>query len=319
MPSGFTVDHHLAGSDANVHHVWDNDLDPVVHVESGDVVRFDCPVGFDHHVDIESTRDQFHADWDPIGHNLVGPVLVDGTEPGDVLDVDVLEVQHGGWGHTFFRPGREGRGLLAEEFDEPGFFLWDLAESVGRFVDGIEVPLDPFPGNLGVAPASPGEHSSVPPRAVGGNLDVAQLTAGSTAAFPVAVPGALFSIGDGHAAQGDGEVCLSAIETPMVVTVRLTRRTDRSIDRPRFRTTSREVPDEGPASSFVTTGIADDLYEASRQAVSDLVTHLHEDRGLSREHAYILCSVAADLRISEIVNEPNYVVTAHLSEAIFPD
>ena len=316
MPRDVDVDHHLDGADGNVHHVWDNGLEPRLTVESGDVIRFECPVGFAETVDPGTTGEEFHDAWDPVGHYLVGPVAVEGVRAGEALEVEVLEVRHGGWGHTFFRPGAEGRGLLVDEFDEPGFYLWDLDGDVGRFVDGIEVPLEPFPGNLGVAPAEPGEHSSIPPRRVGGNIDVPQLTAGATALFPVEVDGAMFSVGDGHAAQGDGEVCLSAIETSLEVTLRLSRRR-LDLERPRFRTPGREPAGPVPPT-LVTSGIADDLYEAARQAVSDLVAVLVDERDLDREHAYILCSVAADLRISEIVNEPNYVVTAHLSEGLFP-
>ncbi|MFB6129390.1 MAG: acetamidase/formamidase family protein [Salinigranum sp.] len=318
MGRNYRIDHRLSGRAENVHNAWDNGLSPRLTIDPGETVRFECPVGFDGRVDVETTAEEFHADFEATGHNLVGPVAVRGAEPGDVLEVDLLEVQHRGWGHTFFRPGEEGLGLLPEEFPDPGFHVWDLDGDVGRFVDGIEIPLDPFPGNLGVAPAEDGSHSTVPPRNVGGNLDVRQLTAGSTAFFPIEVAGALFSVGDGHAAQGDGEVCLSAIETPLFVTARLSVRSDRPLERPQFRTAPRERPPERE-STYVTTGIGNDLQAAARTAVGDMIDHLHEHRGLDRSDAYILCSVAVDLRISEIVNRPNWVVSAHLPEGIFPD
>lgn len=318
MGQNHEVDHRLSGRDANVHNVWDNSLAPRLTIDPGDVVEFECPVGFADIVDPETTAEEFHGDFRATGHNLVGPVAVRGASAGDVLEAEILAVEHGDWGHTFFRPGETGLGLLPEEFPEPGLHIWTLEDGVGRFVDGIEVPLDPFPGNIGVAPADDGEHSTVPPRQVGGNLDVKQLTAGSTAYFPIEVDGALFSVGDGHAAQGDGEVCLSAIETPMTVTARLSVRSDRSIERPQFRTGPRDSRDE-VGTTYVTTGIGDDLHTAAKTATSDMIEHLHRGRGLNREDAYVLCSVAVDLRISEIVNEPNWVVSAHLPEGVFPD
>ena len=318
MGADVDVDHRLSGRDENVHNAWDNSLPPRLAVDPGAVVEFECPVGFDHIVDRETTAEEFHGNFSATGHNLVGPVAVRGAEPGDVLEVEVLAVEHGGWGHTFFRPGEFGLGLLPDDFPDPGFHLWELDGDVGHFVDGIEVPLDPFPGNLGVAPAEDGEHSTVPPRRVGGNLDVKQLTAGSTAYFPIEVDEALFSVGDGHAAQGDGEVCLSAIETPMSVTVRLSVRSDRTVERPQIRAAPRRGRAEA-GSTYVTTGIGNDLHEAARTAVRDMIDHLHDVRGLDRGDAYLLCSVAVDLRISEIVNAPNWVVSAHLPEGIFPD
>ncbi|MGM0592253.1 MAG: acetamidase/formamidase family protein [Halobacteriota archaeon] len=318
MPTAYHVDHRISGQSSNVHNAWDNSLAPLRQIDSGDVVRFECPVGFEGQVDLETTAEEFHENFEATGHNLVGPVAIRGAEPGDVLEVELLEVQHGGWGHTFFRPGSEGLGLLPDDFDAPGLHIWDLDGEVGRFVDGIEIPLDPFPGNLGVAPAEGGEHSTVPPRPMGGNLDIKQLTEGSTAYFPVEVEEALFSIGDGHAAQGDGEVCLSAIETPMYVTARLTVQSDRSVDRPQFRAAPRSQA-LAADPTYVTTGIGGDLYEAAKTAIRDMIDHLTDRRGLSRHDAYVLCSVAVDLRISEIVNRPNWVVSAHLPEGIFPD
>jgi acetamidase/formamidase len=155
----------------------------------------------------------------------------------------------------------------------------------------------------------------VPPRRVGGNLDVKHLTAGATVFLPVEVAGALFSVGDGHAAQGDGEVCVSAIETPTTVTLRLTRRTDRSVDRPEFET-------DGPfgrGRALATTGVRSDLMAAAKDATRAMIDRLLVRCDLSREEAYVLCSVAADLKVNEVVDAPNWVVSCYLSESLFPD
>jgi acetamidase/formamidase len=179
------------------------------------------------------------------------------------------------------------------------------------------VPLAPFLGVMGVALSAPGEHSTIPPRAQGGNMDVKHLVAGSTLYLPVAVAGALFSCGDGHAAQGDGEVCITAIETTMSATLRLSLRRDHPIGGPEL-----ETPNAGAQAGrhYVTTGIAPDLMEASKAAVRAMIAHLGTAHGLSREEAYVLCSVAVDLKISEVVDAPNWVVSAFLPQSLFrPD
>ncbi|MDX1744836.1 MAG: acetamidase/formamidase family protein, partial [Halobacteriales archaeon] len=160
---------------------------------------------------------------------------------------------------------------------------------------------------------------TAPPRDVGGNLDVKHLTAGSTVYLPVAVDGALFSIGDGHAAQGDGEVSISAIEAPMTITARLRLEPEMSIDQPEFRTTGPFTPTGVDEEMYATTGVADDLMDATKLAVHHMIDHLEAHRGLTRGEAYLLCSVAVDLKINEVVDAPNWVVSAYLPESIFPD
>jgi acetamidase/formamidase len=234
-----------------------------------------------------------------------------------VLAVELLEFDHEGFGVTYFYPSEKG--LLPEDFDDPGLYTWDLDGDVGHFVDGIEVPLDPFPGIVGLAPSEPGAHSTTPPRRVGGNLDVKHLTAGSTVYLPVEVGGGLFSIGDCHAAQGDGEVCVTGIEAPMSVTARLSVRSGMEIDQPQFETSGPFTPTGADESMYGTTGVADELLEATTRAVRHMIDHLNERRGLTREQAYLLCSVAVDLKISQVVNEPTYTVSAYLPESIFPE
>ena len=313
-----TVDHRLSDADENVHHAWDNALDPVLEIEPGETVRFECRDAVDRQVDVESGSEEFaEISFDPV-HPLTGPVHVEGAEPGDVLVVELLEFQHKGWGYTGFLPGEMSLGLLPEEFPDAGVHIWDLVGDTGHFVNGIEVPLDPFPGVLGVAPAESGEHDTLPPRSVGGNMDVKHMTAGSTVYLPVEVEGALFSTGDCHAAQGDGEVCVTGIEAPMFVTARFDLRKEVSIDQPQFETTGPFTPTGEDEPMYATTGIADDLMEATKLAVKHMIEHLHAERGLTRGEAYILCSAAVDLKISEVVDAPNWVVTAYLPESIFP-
>ena len=177
--SEYSVDHRLSDAERNIHRAWDNSLDPVLTIDSGDVVRFECRDATDRQLDVESTDEDVHdLSFDPV-HPLTGPIAVEGAQPGDVLEVELLDLQHKGWGYNAFFPGDMELGLLPEDFEDPGLFVWDLEGDVGHFVDGIEIPLDPFPGVIGVAPAEDGEHDTLPPRRVGGNMDVKHLTAGS--------------------------------------------------------------------------------------------------------------------------------------------
>jgi acetamidase/formamidase len=161
---------------------------------------------------------------------------------------------------------------------------------------------------MGVAPAEPGEHSTIPPRVVGGNMDVRYLTTGSTLLLPIAVEQALFSVGDVHAAQGDGEVCGTGIECHATVTLRFDLRRDRRLAQPEFHTPRRIIP--GPC--YGTAGVSPDLMEATRQAVWQMIAYLKTEHGFRATDAYILCSAAVDLAISEVVDGPNWIVSALL-------
>jgi acetamidase/formamidase len=318
MASDYTVDHELSDDDANVHNAWDNSLDPLVTVDPGEVVRFECRDALDGQVGPDSTaEDLANASFDPV-HPLTGPVAVAGAEPGDVLAVEFLDFEHKGCGFTGFMPGEMGLGLLPEEFPKAGLHVWDLDDEVAHFVNGIEVPIDMFPGIAGVAPAEDGEHDTLPPRDTGGNFDIKHLTRGSTLYLPVEVEGALFSTADCHAAQGDGEVCVTGIEAPMFVTARFDVLKEKSISQPELETTGPFTPTGADEPMYGTAGIADDLMEATKKAVRHMIDHLEAERGLTREEAYILCSAAVDLKISEVVDAPNWTVTAYLPESIFP-
>jgi acetamidase/formamidase len=291
-----------------VHYAWDNALRPRLEIDPGDAVRFTCRDALDGAYTAGSTAVVKRV---ATGHPLTGPVAIRGARPGDVLQVDVVELVPGDIGVTLFVPDR---GLLPEDFPEPYLKVWRLGCDRAELRPGVRVPLAPFLGVMGVALAAPGEHTTIPPRAPGGNMDIKQLTKGSTLFLPIAVEGALFSCGDGHAAQGDGEVCITAIETTMTATLRFTVRRDLRIAAPEFETTSAGAQ---PGRHYVTTGIAPDLMEATKAAVRAMIAHLVTACGLTREDAYVLCSVAADLKISEVVDAPNWVVSAFLPLRLF--
>ena len=319
MATDYDVDHELSDDDENVHHVWDAGIEPAVRVEPGEVVRFECRDALDRQIDRDSTAaDLADASFDPV-HPLTGPVYVEGAEPGDVLEVELLDFEHKGWGYTGFMPGEMGLGLLPEEFEDAGLHVWEVEDGVCRFVDDIEVPVDPFPGIIGNAPAGAEGMDTLPPRDVGGNVDVKHMTAGSTVYLPVEADGALFSTGDCHIAQGDGEVCVTGVEAPMFVTARFDVRTDVSIQQPQFQSDHPYTPTGRDEPMYATTGIAPDLMEATKMAVRHMIDHLEATRGLSRSEAYILCSAAVDLKISEVVDAPNWTVSAYLPESIFPE
>ncbi|MFC5369003.1 acetamidase/formamidase family protein [Salinirubrum litoreum] len=317
--SNASADLTLPASDDDFQREWNNDLDPIATVASGAVVHFECPDAREGQFDLDTTLEDVQQMDHDRGMPLVGPLAIEGLEAGDVLEIEILDVAHGDVGWTLFYPGERGFGLLPEEFPDWGLHVWDLSAGVGEFVDGIEVPLAPFPGTIGLAPAESGSLSTTPPRAVGGNMDTKYLTEGATLYLPVEVDGGLFAVGDGHGTQGDGEVCGGAIETAIDVTCRFERRTDLSIDQPQFRPGKRPEDSRRPTSTYATTGVADDLMVAAKRAVSGMVEHLHDHHGLTREQAYILCSVAGDLTINEIVDEPNYVVSVHVDEALLSE
>jgi len=229
-------------------------------------------------------------------YNLSGPVAVAGAEPGDTLCIDILDLEHGSWGWSAILPGF---GLLPEDFTSGYVRTFDLAgKDAANFGDGITIPLHPFMGTMGVHPGGGVRLSPFPPHVGGGNIDNRHLTAGSRLYLPVFLKGALFSCGDAHAAQGDGEVCVTGIECAMRATLRLSLQ-QRSLSAPSFRT-PRPVVDPGPYHG--TMGIHPELMEGARLAVRSMIDWLADEHGLSREDAYVLCSLAGDLRIHEIVD-----------------
>jgi acetamidase/formamidase len=299
-------------------YVWDNSVEPALEIESGEVVRIHVRDASDEQIHKGSgVEDVAKLDFSHV-NPVSGPVLVKGARPGDVLQVELLEFGPSEWGWTAIIPGF---GLLADEFPEPWLRISevDAASGTVRFGDGITLPHRPFPGTLGVAMPQPGEHSIVPPSRFGGNMDTKHLRAGTVLFLPVGVAGALFSLGDTHAAQGDGEVCGTAIETAMEVTLRLSLRRDFAVEAPQYVVQAGAFADEAASGFHVCTGVGPDLMEAARDAVRATIGHLQDHRGLEREAAYALASVAADLRIHEIVDAPNWVVGAFLPDSIFEE
>ena len=303
---------------AHQHHFgWDNAFPPVATIAPGDEMTFETVDASGGQLSMDSTvADVAALDFAKI-NPVSGPVRIDGAEPGDALVVTMLDFSASGWGWTALIPGF---GLLADQFPDPALQLWTYdTESLApaAYGPGGRVPLKPLCGTIGVAPAEAGPHSIVPPRRVGGNMDIRDLARGTVLYLPVEVSGALFSVGDTHAAQGDGEVCGTALENPMAVALRFELEKAAAPAFPRFETpgpVSRHLDAEG---YHVTTGIAPDLMAATRDAVAgmiDLVCRLH---GLSAAHAYMLCSVVADLRISEVVDQPNWVVAFYFPKIVF--
>lgn len=314
----YAIDHRLSDRESNIHRMWDNSIEPILTVAPEDVVRFECRDALDGQLNVGSDFTDFaNADRDQV-HPLTGPVAIENVEPGDVLEIEILDIQHKGWGFTGFLPGEMDKGLLPEEFMDGALHVWDLEDGVAKFVDRIEIPLHPFPGIVGVAPGDTGSYPTLPPRSTGGNMDVKHLTTGSSIYLPVENEEALVSIGDCHAAQGDGEVCLTGIEAPMFVTVRFRVPKDKDVVQPQLESTGPYTPTGSDEPMYATTGISDDLMTSTKKAISHMVQHLDSERGLSREEAYILCSAAVDLKISQVVDKPNWTVTAYLPESIFP-
>jgi formamidase len=326
----------------------------VALVEPGAEVTFEIRDSRDRTI----TPDSDHEDLlgiPSIAHPLTGPVEVRGASPGDVLELEVLGYETDDFGWTAIWPGS---GFLGDLFERPFLARWELADGVARSeqVPGVAVPACVHAGVIGVAPSrqlfqlarareselgtanppSP-EHAwppeaadglrTYPPRENGGNVDIRDLGPGARLWLPVHIPGALLSTGDLHFAQGDGEVCISAIETGGTATFRVgLRRRSESGWHPRFP--CYEAPPRPPRAMFATTGIplADDgsqgdldLNLATRRALVELLGWLEHERGLEREAAYVLMSVAAELRVSELVDAPNALVSAALPLDVLED
>ena len=300
------------------HHLgWDHSYTPVLRIAQGESVEFEVHEASGGQLTPESTAEDIgRLDFGKI-NPVTGPVHIDGAEPGDVLKVTLLSFKPSGWGWTANIPGF---GLLADEFAEAALHIWkydpgSMAPSL--YGPGGRVPLKPFTGTIGVAPAAPGLHSIVPPRRVGGNMDVRDIAAGTELYLPVEVAGALFSVGDTHAAQGDGEVCGTAIESPMSVALKFELVKNEPLAFPRF-TTPGPVTRHLDAKGYeVTTGIGPDLMEASRAAVRAMIELLTRRHGMAPVQAYMLCSVCGDLRISEIVDMPNWTVSFYFPRVVF--
>jgi acetamidase/formamidase len=300
-----------------VHYTWDAGNAPVLTVASGDTVVVHTRDVSDDQITPESTAEVIAGlDWDRV-YPLAGPIAVDGAQPGDTLAVEVLDLHTKGWGWTAILPGL---GLLPDDFPDAYLRIFDLSDGdLIHFREDITIPIEPFMGTMGVCPAGASAQPVMPPGSFGGNMDTRQLTQGTTLYLPVQVAGVLFSCGDAHAAQGDGEVCVTGLESPMYGALRFTLHKDRPIPAPQYLTGGPLAPRVAHGPWYGTTGVGPDLLVGAQEAVRAMVDHLVGERGLSPEEAYLLCSLCVDLRISEIVDAGQYVVSALLPLAIFAD
>jgi acetamidase/formamidase len=299
------------------HHGWDNGIAAVTRIAPGETLEFDVADASGGQLSAGSTViDVGRMDFGKI-NPVTGPVFIDGAEPGDILKITLLAFSPSGWGWTANIPGF---GLLAEDFKEPALHIWRydaVTLSPALFGRWGKVPLKPFTGTIGLALAEPGLHSIVPPRRVGGNMDVRDIAQGTELFLPIEVQGALFSVGDTHAAQGDGEVCGTAIESPMRVSLQFDLIKQTPLAFPRFRTPGPVTRHLDAKGYEVTTGIGPDLMEASRAAVRSMVDLLMREHAMPAVDAYLLCSVCGDLRISEIVDVPNWTVSFYFPRIVF--
>lgn len=305
--------HHL--DDTQPHAFWDNSHPPRLRIQSGDTVVFETLEASAGQIRPDSPSEALRSLDFAYIHPLTGPVYIEGAEPGDALEVDIISIQHKGWGWNGVIPAF---GLLADDFPEPYLHHYKISDTYCEFRPDILIPYEPFCGVMGVGPREPGRFTTIPPRENGGNIDIRHLTPGSKVFFPVLVPGALFSCGDCHSAQGDGEVNGTGIETMMSVTLTFTLRKGANIPELRFITPPGKkltVADEG--GYYVTTAHGPDLFKNAQQAIRYMIDHLSSEYNMTKEQAFCLCGAAVDLKISEIVDAPNWIVSAYLPLRIF--
>lgn len=295
---------------------FDAEAKPALTVKSGEVVTIDTIVGIPEMLErlgaatddpIREMKEMYSKvkDKGPGPHFLTGPVAIEGSQPGDVLEVEILNVRlRSPYAWMMFQPDA---GILPEEFPyvKEKLIRLDTQNNLAEFGPDIRIPIRPFFGNLGVAPPI-GRISSGPPAYNGGNLDNKWLVAGTKVYFPVQVPGALFSVGDGHAAQGNGEVCVTALETNLTGEFRFTVRKNQRLLWPRAET----------PTHFITMGLHENLNDAARLATKEMIDYLSSERGLSKEEAYMLTSAAVDLHVTQVVDGVKGV-HAMLPRAIF--
>src|SRR3954467_7427785 len=273
-----------------VHFTWDAGNEPVLTIVDGDTVVFETRDVSDNQIGPESDTSVIAGlDWDRV-YPLAGPVHVEGAEPGDTLAVELLDLHTKGWGWTAILPGL---GLLADDFTEPYLRIFDLTEGdVTYFREDIVIPLNPFMGTMGVCPGHASAQPVMPPGPFGGNMDTRQLVRGTTLYLPVHEPGALFSTGDAHGCQGDGEICVTGLEAPMFAALRFRIEKGRSIPCAQYRTRPGPLaPRVDHGAWYGTTGLGGDLYAAAQDATRAMIAHLTASYGLSPEDAYLLCSL----------------------------
>jgi acetamidase/formamidase len=290
------------------HYAFSRSIPPVIRVHDGAVIEAHTQEASDGLVKPGMTVETYRQLVFPenFGHPLAGPVYVEGAEPGDTLAVTLHQIELEDWGWTDTDPGWA---YLGDEVDELGLKTYIFGEDAvdTRFSDDIVIPLRPFAGVMGVAPDTDEMLSTIPPRANGGNMDDPDIVEGTTVYFPIFVEGALFSIGDTHAAQGHGEVSGTAIEAPMRIIYEVNVLKDgRRFSEPQYETDD----------FYAVTAFAPTLDEAAKKATRFMIDYLVEEHGLERHEANMLCSIAADLKIAEVVDQ-NVLVSMHISKSLF--
>ncbi|WKA57731.1 acetamidase/formamidase family protein [Planococcus shenhongbingii] len=300
-----------------VHFTWAKDPEPVLTIQSEDTVLFKTQEVADNQFNKNSTSEDIAGlDLGRV-YLLAGPVEVEGAEPGDALEVEIVDSKPGGWGWTAILPAL---GLLPEDF--PNAYLKTFDLSNGEFIhfnERIKIPITPFLGTMGVSPKEAHGQAIMPPGIFGGNLDPRQLTVSTKLYLPVQVSGALFSCGDAHAAQGDGEVCVSAFECPMTATLKFRLIKGKRISAPQFLTKGALTPKVNHKGFYKTTGVVPGLMKCAQDAVRAMVNHLSESYGMEAKDAYLLSKLCVDLKISEIIDAEQYVVSAVLPLAVFDE
>ena len=302
--SGITPDYVLSAEQK--HNKFSSAIPPVLKVSTGSVIKVDTHEASDGQLHRDANIDDLkNIDFGPI-HPLTGPVYVEEAEIGDILAVDLLDIELHDYGWQAIVPGF---GFLSDRFPDARLTIHKINTVAGTatFNDKVQLKLNPFPGVMGVAPETAEMLSTIPPRANGGNMDDPNLTEGTTVYFPVFVKGALFSIGDTHAIQGMGEVYGTAIETPMTITYRLRVLKDKpAIKEPQYE--NDEI--------YAVTGFGVTIDIATKKAVNYMIDHLVDNYDITAEDAYMLCSLVGDLKIAEVVDVPNMLVTMHFPKSI---
>jgi acetamidase/formamidase len=295
----------------SIHKTWNRKLAPALTVRPGEFVFFDALDASGGSIDADSTTETIaNIDFrrlDP----LMGPVYVEGTHPGDALQIDVIELKPKDWGWTGLIPDF---GLLASEIRDPYLKIWRLDGDHIEFPSGVRFSLRPMIGNIGVAPAEDGEYASISPTNAAGNLDCKYLGVGSTLLVPIFNQGALLSASDGHAIQGDGEICGTGIECRMEMTLRISVIRDANLSAPEITVGETFPANEGYR---IFMGIGPDLMLATKDAVRRSIGPLASAQKMSELEAYAMLGLIGDLRIHEVVDQPNWVVGCMLPRRLF--
>ncbi|MHB8451753.1 MAG: acetamidase/formamidase family protein [Mycobacteriales bacterium] len=292
------------------HHVWDNSLPPVAMIRPGDEITVAVANSSGGQITRSSSPEALAGlDFSRV-NPVTGPLAVEGARPGDALVVDVLAIDVDDWAWTASIPGF---GLLAEDFPDPHLRISTVTAAGAELLPGLRIPLCPMVGTIGVAPPEAGQHAVLPPRRWGGNMDIRYVGPGSRLWLPVGVDDALLSLGDTHAAQGDGEVCGTGIEVSSTVTLRVGLERDRGL---RFPLVETDPASRRAGRALVATGIGPDLFAAARDSCRSFIDELVRRTGLAPVDAYLVASVAADLHICEIVDAPNWVVGLQVETAL---